>query len=38
LGSTPDSLHELLQRWRHPPPDSIDIDLNTVPISSDRSA
>lgn len=26
--SIPDSLHELLERWRHRPPDSIDIDPN----------
>lgn len=27
-GSIPDSLQELLLRWRHRPPDSIDIDTN----------
>ena len=27
-GSIPDSLTELLRRWRHRPPDSIDIDMN----------
>ena len=26
--SLPDSLHDLLDRWKHRPPDSIDIDLN----------
>jgi glycine/D-amino acid oxidase-like deaminating enzyme len=26
--TTPDSLHELLDRWRHRPPDPIDIDPN----------
>jgi hypothetical protein len=27
-GTIPDSLHELLRRWRHRPPGSIDIDPN----------
>jgi tryptophan 7-halogenase len=35
-GSIPDSLHELLRRWRHRPPGSIDIDPN-VDIFPDTS-